>query len=82
MLQLVQRLVGINQNIKNEKITLMKKLYRYPDKGYLGGVCHGLAIHTNIDPILWRVLTVFSGFAIIYIILWIFVPKAKNEIEL
>ena len=40
-----------------------------------------MAIHTNIDPILWRVLTVFSGFAIIYIILWIFVPKAKNEID-
>ena len=60
----------------------MKKLFRYPDKGYLGGVCHGLAIHTNIDPILWRALTVFSGFAIIYIILWIFVPRAKNEIDI
>ena len=59
----------------------MKKLYRYPDKGYLVGVCHGLAIHTNIDPILWRVLTVFSGLAIVYIILWIFVPKPPKEIN-
>jgi phage shock protein PspC (stress-responsive transcriptional regulator) len=59
----------------------MKKLCRYPDKGYLGGVCHGLAIHTNIDPILWRALTVFSGLVIVYIILWIFVPKPPKEIN-
>ena len=60
----------------------MKKLYRYPDKGYLGGVCHGLALHTNIDPILWRVLTVFSGFANIYVILWFFVPRPPKTIDI
>ena len=44
----------------------MRKLYRYPKKGFLGGVCFGMGVHTNIDPIIWRVLTIFSGFAIIY----------------
>ena len=37
----------------------MKKLYRYPEKGYIGGVCHGLGEHTNIDPVIWRIVTVF-----------------------
>lgn len=61
----------------------MRKLYRYPKKGYVGGVCHGLGEHTGVDPILWQILTIFAGFGIIYIILWIFVPnisKMKNEI--
>ena len=31
----------------------MKKLYRYPDKGYIGGVCHGLGLQTNIDPLFY-----------------------------
>ena len=38
----------------------MKKLYRYPKKGYIGGVCHGMGEHTNIDPIIWRIVTVFE----------------------
>ena len=36
----------------------MRKLYRYPKKGLLGGVCYGMGVHTNIDPIIWRVLTI------------------------
>jgi phage shock protein C len=53
----------------------MKRLYRYPEKGYLGGVCHGLGEHTGLDPIIWRTLAIFGGFGIIYLILWIFVKK-------
>ena len=37
----------------------MKKLHRCPQKGYIGGVCHGMGEHTNIDPIIWRLITVF-----------------------
>jgi len=44
----------------------MRKFYSYPNKGLLGGVCDGVGVHTNIDPIIWRVLTIFFGFAIIY----------------
>ena len=57
----------------------MSKLYRFPQKGYVGGVCHGVGKHTNIDPILWRVLTIFAGLVFIYIVLWIFVPRAPEE---
>ena len=56
----------------------MKKLYRYPDKGYVGGVCHGLGEHTKVDPIIWRVLAVFAGFFFIYLVLWIFLQKGEN----
>ena len=28
----------------------MRILYRNPNKGYIGGVCHGLGVHTNVDP--------------------------------
>jgi len=55
----------------------MNKLYRYPEQGYLGGVCHGMGKHTGIDPIIWRVLTIFGGFGIIYLILWIFLKREK-----
>jgi phage shock protein PspC (stress-responsive transcriptional regulator) len=46
----------------------MKKLYRYPKKGYIGGVCHGMGEHTNIDPIIWRIVTVFGGLGFVYLI--------------
>ena len=55
----------------------MKKLYRYPDKGYIGGVCHGLGVHTNIDPLIWRVLTVFAGLGFVYLVFWIVLKKEK-----
>lgn len=57
----------------------MRKLYRYPKKGLLGGVCYGMGVHTNIDPIIWRVLTIFFGFAIIYNTLNI-VPKYSDDL--
>ena len=55
----------------------MKKLYRYPDKGYIGGVCYGLGEHTNIDPVIWRVITIFGGLGFAYLVLWIFVEKRQ-----
>ena len=54
------------------------KLYRYPKSVYLVGVCHGLGEHTGIDPIIWRVLTIFGGFGLIYVILWIFLKKGER----
>ena len=45
----------------------MKKLYRCPEKGYIGGVCHGIGEHTDIDPIIWRIITVFGGLGFVYI---------------
>ena len=54
-----------------------EKLFRFPKKGYIGGVCHGLGEHTGIDPILWRILTFFGGFLPVYIVLWIFLKKGE-----
>ena len=53
----------------------MKRLQRYPNKGFIGGVCYGLGEHTNIDPILWRILAIFGGFTPVYLVLWIFLKK-------
>ncbi len=64
-----------------------RKLYRDPDDRVLGGVCSGLGIFFNVDPIIIRlvfVLLVFLGAGsslIIYLILWIVVPKAANTAQ-
>ena len=54
-----------------------EKLYRFPSKGYLGGVCHGIGEHTGVDPILWRVLACFSPFWIFYLVLWVVLDKKE-----
>jgi phage shock protein C len=54
-----------------------EKLFRFPKKGYIGGVCHGLGEHTGIDPILWRILVFFGGFLPAYLVLWIFLKKGE-----
>ena len=48
-----------------------------------GGVCGGLADHTGIDAVLWRVgfvgLTVAGGAGIlVYLLLWVLVPPAPS----
>jgi phage shock protein PspC (stress-responsive transcriptional regulator) len=64
-----------------------KKLYRDPDDRILGGVCSGLGAYFNVDPVVVRLifaLLVILGagaFFLIYIILWIVVPSARNTAE-
>jgi len=62
-----------------------KRLYRDPDDSILGGVCSGLAAYFGLDPTLVRVLfalSLLAGFGfMLYIILWIVVPKAKTTSE-
>ena len=64
-----------------------RKLYRDPDVRVLGGVCSGLGAYFNFDPVIIRlifVLLVFLGAGsslIIYLILWIVVPKATNTAQ-
>jgi phage shock protein C len=58
----------------------MNKLYREPIDKVLGGVCGGLGVYTNIDPIIFRILFVgliFYPFPIIltYILCWVIIPK-------
>mgnify|MGYP006287362777 CR=1 FL=1 len=60
-----------------------KRLYRDPENRVLGGVCGGLGMYFNMDPLIIRILfvAVFLAFGVgllVYIILWIVIPKAKT----
>ncbi len=61
-----------------------RKLYRDPDNRVLGGVCSGLGAYFNIDPVIIRLIFILLVFLaagsgiLIYIILWIVVPKARS----
>ncbi len=56
-----------------------KRLYRSRTNKMLGGVCGGLGIYFDIDPVLVRVIFVAGTFVtgvglLAYILLWIIVP--------
>jgi Putative stress-responsive transcriptional regulator len=58
-----------------------KKLYRDANERVLGGICSGLSHYFDIDRVLVRVLFIIAflfafGGGLVYIILWIVVPKA------
>jgi len=60
-----------------------KRLYRDPDNSVISGVCGGLGAYFNIDPIIFRLIFVLLLFAggsslLVYIILWIVLPKAET----
>ena len=60
----------------------MKRIYRYPQSGKLAGVCEGVGVYYNIDPVLIRIifLLLFLGFGcglLVYIISWIIIPENK-----
>ena len=63
-----------------------RRLYRDEDNNILGGVCSGIANYFGVDPMIIRLLLIatiiFGGFGtIIYIILWIIVPKAETTAQ-
>ncbi len=64
-----------------------RRLYRDPDNSVLGGVSSGLGAYFNIDTLIIRILFVVlvligAGFPVLlYLILWIAVPKAKTATE-
>ena len=59
-----------------------KRFYRDPDNAVLGGVCGGLGAYFNVDPIWFRILFIVLIFAygagLVYLILWIVIPKAET----
>lgn len=64
----------------------MKRLFRSKTSRYLGGVCGGLGVYSNIDPVFWRILFFFGWifsviipFSLIYILMWIIVPIEKTK---
>lgn len=68
--------------VYSEKVP--KRLYRNPDDSVISGVCGGLGIYFNTDPVLFRILFViftlfFATGLLIYLVLWIAVPVANSE---
>ena len=64
-----------------------KKLYRDPENAVLGGVLAGLGHYLKIDTvwirILFLILVLFFGTGVmLYIILWIVIPKAKTTTQI
>jgi phage shock protein PspC (stress-responsive transcriptional regulator) len=65
---------------------IKRRMYRDPDHRVFGGVCSGLGAYFNIDPVVLRIIFcilvwVYGIFLLVYIMLWIAVPKAKTTTE-
>ncbi len=63
-----------------------KRLFRDPDEGMLGGVCIGVGHYLGIDPVWLRIaflvgLFFFGSGPLLYLILWIALPKAETTAE-
>ena len=65
-----------------------RKLYRDPDNAAIGGVCAGLAAYFGMENwvmrLLWVIFFLATGggvLLILYIVLWIAVPKAETAAE-
>ncbi|MFA6922981.1 MAG: PspC domain-containing protein [Bacteroidales bacterium] len=63
-----------------------KRLLRDPDNRVLGGVCSGLGHYFDVDPVWFRLAFVLALFffgsgTLLYIILWIVIPRANTTAE-
>jgi len=63
-----------------------RRFYRDGETGYLGGVASGLGEYFDIDPLWIRLAFIALAFLkglgiIVYIILWIVVPRARSTAE-
>jgi phage shock protein PspC (stress-responsive transcriptional regulator) len=72
---------------QTKKAKTKKRLYRDDENRVLGGVCSGMSAYFDIDPVFLRILFVLLIFlgvgvsAIVYLILWIVVPKAQTTTQ-
>ncbi len=63
-----------------------RRLYRDEDNQVVGGVCAGLGAFFDIDPVWIRLVWAISFFVfgaglLLYIILWVIIPRAKSPAE-
>lgn len=75
-----------NSKRESDYGNIVKKLYRDPDSRTIGGVCGGLALYTNVDIVLVRVLFIVSLFMggvgfWAYIIFWLVAPLATTAAQ-
>ena len=57
----------------------MKKLLRNSKDGWAGGVCQGIAEWTDTDPIIWRLLAIWAGASLPYLVLWLLLDDKKEK---
>ncbi|HKL37609.1 MAG TPA: PspC domain-containing protein [Bacteroidales bacterium] len=80
----------IEEEEKTESAGRSRKLYRDPEHGILGGVASGMGAYLNVDPVWIRLIFVllmlgYGFIALVYLLLWLFVPKAttyKQKLEM
>ncbi len=74
-----------NSSSYNSDESAPRRLFRDPDDKYIGGVCGGLAVYFNLDPTIIRLIFVIlflTGTSILlYLVLWIVIPKARTTSE-
>jgi len=62
-----------------------RQLRRRPDRGPLAGVCAGVAEHFNVDPVIVRIAMVVLALTgpgvVAYVLAWIFVPAADDDVD-
>jgi phage shock protein PspC (stress-responsive transcriptional regulator) len=61
-----------------------RRLARMSDEKWVGGVCAGIAYSLGIPTWIVRLITflvIMRGLLIVYIILWIFMPRWKQTPE-
>ncbi len=72
---------------ETSKSKVKRRMYRDPDHRVLAGVCSGMAAYFNIDPVILRIIFFIllfptsGGWFIVYLVLWIAVPKAKTTAQ-
>lgn len=70
-----------------EAAKVKRRMYRDGENRVIGGVCSGMGAYFSIDPVILRIIMVIILFAsfgtalLIYVILWIAVPKAKTTAQ-
>lgn len=63
-----------------------RRLYRDDDNRVIGGVCSGIGAYADVDPVIIRIVLlvlffVFGFGFLLYLILWIVVPKAVTTAQ-
>ena len=63
-----------------------KRLFRDPENKVFAGVCSGIGVYWNVDPVIIRILFVIAalwggGGVFVYIVLWIVIPEALTAAE-
>lgn len=63
-----------------------RRLYRNPDDRLIAGVCSGLAVYFDVDPLIIRILAIALTFVnglglILYLVFWVSIPAAETSLQ-